>query len=39
MCLFYSFSFDETMNFVMQQCHIDVVIKYWNEVAGNVKTR
>ena len=36
---FYSVSFDESMNSVMQQCQMDVVIRYWNETAGNVETR
>ena len=27
------------MNSVMHQCQIDVVIRYWNETAGNVETR
>ena len=36
---FYSFSFDESRNSVMQQCHTDVVITYWNDIAGNVETR
>ena len=36
---FYSFSFDESMDSVMQQCQMDVVIRYWNKTAGNVETR
>ena len=36
---FYSFSFDKSMNSVMQQCQMDVVIRYWNETAGNVENR
>ena len=39
MSSFYSFSFDESMSSVMQQCQMDVVIRYWNETAGNLETR
>ena len=39
MSSFYSFSFDENMSSVMQQCQMDVVIRYWNETAGNLETR
>ena len=39
MSLFDSFSFDEILNSVMQQCQIDVVIRYCNETACNVETR
>ena len=36
---FYSFAFDESMNSVMQQCQMDLVIRCWNETAGNLETR
>ena len=39
MSSFYSFSFDESMSSVMQQCQMDVVIRFWNETAGNLETR
>ena len=32
-------SFDESMNYVMQQRQIDVALRYSNEAAGNVETR
>ena len=37
MSSFYLFSFDESMNSVMQQCQMDVVVRCWNETAGNAK--
>ena len=39
MSLIYTFSFDESMNSVMQQCQMDVVVRCWNETAGNTETR
>ena len=36
---FYLCSFDESVNSVMQQCQVDVVIRYLNETAGNIETR
>lgn len=36
---FYSFSFDEIMNSDIQQCQMNIVIRYWNEITDNEETR
>ena len=36
---FYTLSFDESMNSVMQNCQMDVNIKFWDEMSGTVQTR
>ena len=36
---FYLCSFDESVNSVMQQCQVHVVIRYLNETDGNIETR
>lgn len=36
---FYTLSFDESMNSVMQNCQMDVNIKFWDEMTGMVQTR
>lgn len=36
---FYSFSFDEIMNSDIQQCQMNIVIRYWNEITDNEEIR
>ena len=36
---FYSYSFEESMNSVLQNCQMDVVIRYWDESNNVTQTR
>ena len=36
---FYSLSFDESLNNVLQSCQMDINIRYWNEAKNVVETR
>ena len=36
---FYSVSFDESLNSVIQKCQMDVNIRYWNDSTNKVETR
>ena len=36
---FYSFYFDKIMNSDIQQCQMNIVIIYWNEITDNAGTR
>ena len=36
---FYSLSFDESLNNVLQSCQMDINIRYWNEAKNVVGTR
>ena len=35
---FYSFSFDESLNPVIQSCQMDAGIRYWNETSNTVES-
>ena len=35
----YSLSFDEALNSIVQKCHMDVSIRYWDDKEQMVKTR
>lgn len=38
-CLFYSVSFDESLNKVAQQGQMDIVLRFWNESTNEIDTR
>ena len=37
--IYYSLSFDESLNYVEQKCQIDANVRFWNECRNIVKTR
>ena len=37
--IYYSVSFDEALNSVIQKCQMDVNIRYWDSTKRKIKTR